>query len=44
MRSKIVAGNWKMNKKFEEADELLFNISEKLTEKPVEDVQVIICL
>ncbi len=43
MRSKIVAGNWKMNKKFEEADELLFNISEKLTEKPVEDVQVIIC-
>ena len=43
MRSKIVAGNWKMNKKFEEADELLFNISEKLTEKPVEDVQVVIC-
>ncbi len=43
MRSKIVAGNWKMNKKFEEADELLYNISEKLTEKPVEDVQVIVC-
>ena len=43
MRSKIVAGNWKMNKKFDEADELLYRISEQLEKKDIEDVQVIVC-
>jgi len=44
MRTKIVAGNWKMNKTFEEADNLIFEINDLLEEngKP-EDVDVIIC-
>lgn len=42
MRSKIVAGNWKMNLGFEEADELLFQISENLEESN-SDVEVVIC-
>ncbi|RLD46491.1 MAG: triose-phosphate isomerase [Bacteroidetes bacterium] len=43
MRSKIVAGNWKMNKKFDEADELLFQISEELSNNPLKDVQLVVC-
>ena len=42
MRQKIVAGNWKMNKSFEEADELLFDIIKRLENKP-DDVQMIVC-
>jgi len=42
MRQKIVAGNWKMNKNFQEADELLFDIVKRLEHKP-EDVQLIVC-
>jgi triosephosphate isomerase len=42
MRQKIVAGNWKMNKSFQEADELLFDIVKRLENKP-EDVQLIVC-
>ena len=30
MRKHIVAGNWKMNKTFDEADELISNIMDKL--------------
>jgi len=30
MRKNIVAGNWKMNKNFEEADDLLFDLAESL--------------
>lgn len=30
MRKKIVAGNWKMNKAFQEAEELLCDLSEKI--------------
>jgi triosephosphate isomerase (TIM) len=43
MRRKIVAGNWKMNKGFEEADDLLNEIIELLEEKPAEEVIVVIC-
>jgi len=44
MRTKIVAGNWKMNKTFEEADTLIYDILDLLEErgKP-EEVDVIIC-
>ena len=42
MRQKIVAGNWKMNKTFEEADALLFDIAKRLENLPT-DVQLIVC-
>ncbi|KAF0197111.1 MAG: triosephosphate isomerase (TIM) [Bacteroidetes bacterium] len=43
MRKKIVAGNWKMNKTFNEAEDLLFNISDLLKENPVAGAQVLVC-
>jgi triosephosphate isomerase len=44
MRTKIVAGNWKMNKTFEEADALIYEILDLLEEKgKPDDVDVIIC-
>jgi len=43
MRKKIVAGNWKMNKTFQEADDLLFEIADELNEKGRGEVEVIIC-
>jgi triosephosphate isomerase (TIM) len=44
MRTKIVAGNWKMNKTFEDADTLIYEILDLLEEKgKPEDVDVIIC-
>ncbi|MBK6346238.1 MAG: triose-phosphate isomerase [Bacteroidales bacterium] len=43
MRKKIVAGNWKMNKTFNEAEDLLFNISDLLKESPVTGVQLLVC-
>ena len=44
MRTKIVAGNWKMNKTFEEADALIFEIIDLLEEKgKPKDVDVILC-
>jgi len=42
MRRKIVAGNWKMNKTFEEAEELLFGIAEELNTARPEDVDVVV--
>jgi triosephosphate isomerase len=44
MRTKIVAGNWKMNKDFHEAEDLVSDIANYLDEngKP-EDVDVILC-
>jgi len=42
MRRKIVAGNWKMNKTFEEAEELLFDIAGELNTARPEDVDVIV--
>jgi triosephosphate isomerase len=44
MRTKIVAGNWKMNQTFEEADMLIFEIIDLIEEKgKPRDVDVIIC-
>ncbi len=43
MRKKIVAGNWKMNKTFQEADDLLFEIADELKEKGRGEVEAIIC-
>ena len=44
MRTKIVAGNWKMNKSFEDADTLIYEILDLLEEKgKPDDVDVIIC-
>jgi triosephosphate isomerase (TIM) len=44
MRTKIVAGNWKMNKTFEDADTLIYDILDLLEEKgKPQDVDIIIC-
>jgi triosephosphate isomerase len=43
MRTKIVAGNWKMNKTFDEADELLQNIGEMIGKKPLHNVSLVVC-
>ena len=44
MRKNIVAGNWKMNKKFDEADELVDNIMTQLEENELgENTMMIIC-
>lgn len=44
MRKHIVAGNWKMNKTFEQADDLLNEISEKMEAVTLgRDTQVIVC-
>ncbi len=43
MRKKIVAGNWKMNKTFSEAEDLVFGIADELASGRPEDVEVVIC-
>lgn len=43
MRQKIVAGNWKMNNLFHEAEELVSDIANKLEDKNP-DCEVIICV
>lgn len=43
MRSKIVAGNWKMNLDFEKADDLLFQIGEELEKNTPQNVEIVIC-
>ncbi len=43
MRTKIVAGNWKMNKSFEEAEDLLFEIAELAENDPVTKATVVVC-
>lgn len=43
MRKKIVAGNWKMNKSFQEADDLLFEITDELKDKGRGETEVIVC-
>ncbi len=43
MRTKIVAGNWKMNKTFSEAEELLEDIAEHLASEDLPDVTVVVC-
>ena len=43
MRQKIVAGNWKMNKSFQEAEDLLDEILEIMEEEKGENPQMVIC-
>jgi triosephosphate isomerase len=43
MRQNIVAGNWKMNNTFEEADDLVFEVVKFLQENPQDDVEVVLC-
>jgi triosephosphate isomerase len=43
MRTKIVAGNWKMNHTFEEADNLIFDIAEFIKGNPLKNTAVIVC-
>lgn len=43
MRKKIVAGNWKMNKTFTEAENLLFDIADMLSDTRPENVEVVVC-
>ena len=44
MRKHIVAGNWKMNNTFDEADELISNILDALEEKNLDrNTSMIIC-
>ena len=43
MRQKIIAGNWKMNKTFSEADDLVFKISELIDDNYPTDVLVVLC-
>lgn len=43
MRKLIVAGNWKMNKTFTEAESLLFDIADLLSESRPQNVEVVIC-
>jgi triosephosphate isomerase len=42
MRKNIVAGNWKMNKSFQEAEELISSIADELDEKELK-CDVIVC-
>jgi triosephosphate isomerase (TIM) len=43
MRKKIVAGNWKMNKTFSEAEDLLFNIADLLKENRPAGTEILVC-
>ena len=43
MRKKIVAGNWKMNKTFNEAEDLLFDIADILKSNRPDDVEILVC-
>jgi triosephosphate isomerase (TIM) len=43
MRRKIVAGNWKMNNSFQEADELINEIIDGLEEANQKNVNVVLC-
>jgi len=43
MRKKIVAGNWKMNKNFSEAEELIVGIADELDGIELNDTGVILC-
>ena len=43
MRRKIVAGNWKMNKSFPDAEELIAEIADKLESMDTSHQDVILC-
>lgn len=42
MRLKIIAANWKMNTSFDEADDLLYQVVDRMKELNIEDVDVVI--
>ena len=43
MRKKIVAGNWKMNKTFSEADDLINEIIELISDNNFDNIGVVLC-
>ena len=43
MRKQIVAGNWKMNKTFSEAETLITEIAEALDDADLKDAEVVLC-
>lgn len=43
MRKQIVAGNWKMNKNFREAEDFLFELKDKVREKEFDNTEIIVC-
>ncbi|HTX88641.1 MAG TPA: triose-phosphate isomerase [Bacteroidales bacterium] len=43
MRKKIIAGNWKMNKTFQEAEDLVTAIADALEESDLNDKEVVLC-
>lgn len=43
MRKKIVAGNWKMNNSFQEADDLIFDIVKQVDNSGNNGVEVVVC-
>ncbi|MCX6282097.1 MAG: triose-phosphate isomerase [Bacteroidetes bacterium] len=43
MRKKIVAGNWKMNKTFLEAEELVAQVAEALEKRKLDNKAVVLC-
>jgi triosephosphate isomerase len=43
MRKKIIAGNWKMNKLFDEAEDLLLSIVENLDHEVPENLEIVVC-
>lgn len=43
MRQKIVAGNWKMNKNFADADALLYDLAVAIDKSETTEVEVIVC-
>jgi triosephosphate isomerase len=43
MKQKIVAGNWKMNKSFGEAEELIYEIVDYLENHEMKNTEVLIC-
>jgi len=43
MRKKIVAGNWKMNKVFSEAEDLITDIADALDEVVLDNTEVVLC-
>ncbi len=43
MRKKIVAGNWKMNKSFQEAEELIEDLLDLMEDNALENPEMVIC-
>ena len=43
MRKKIVAGNWKMNKTFSEAESLITDIADALDDADLKNTEVVLC-